>query len=174
MCEPSNVSSKFNAYGSLPSEGVARSLVALDTLPTLVANCADAYVLVQTHRPPRFLSVQEICRAFGVPDGPMLRTLLRPDGITASQATACLGRGVHCGVARQLIVAMSMLGIISPTGLGSSGTPLNLWLARAPRADAYVVFAGGHVLGAPNDLRTQKSVNDARQSAQMRINNKQT
>ena len=39
-----------------------------------------------------------------------------------------------------MIVAMSMLGIISPTGLGSSGTPLNLWLARAPRADAYVSY----------------------------------
>ena len=60
------------------------------------------------------MTVNETARSFGLlEDGSMYRALVRPAGeLTAIQAVTRLGRGVHAGVARQLVLELVRRGVL--------------------------------------------------------------
>ena len=91
----------------------ARALVHT-TLPTATANASDHYILLQPNTAPRFLSVNECARAFGVDEsGPMFRMLTANGPLTPNQAVSCLGRAVHAGVARQIVRTLVARGVVA-------------------------------------------------------------
>ena len=74
----------------------ARGLVHTRTLPTAVANGSDHYVVVSPGAPPRFMTVEEVCRAMGLPRSSPVTDALTADGLghetcTAIQAVSALG-----------------------------------------------------------------------------------
>ena len=92
----------------------ARALIKHETLPTATANASDHYVLLRPGTSPRFLSVNECARAFGIhADGALFRMLTRTPALTPPQAVSCLGRSVHAGVARQIVRALIARGTLS-------------------------------------------------------------
>jgi hypothetical protein len=115
--------------GDVP-EKLARSLVHTKTLPTIVASASDHCVLVTKDAPPRFLTVQEVSRAFGVPEGGPLDAMLRSDALTPTQALTCLGGGIHVGVATQLVKHLRKRGLLS-AGLtyGSAYSGIDMFAA---------------------------------------------
>ena len=102
--------------GGAPDAEFVRGLVHTETLPTAVASDSDHYILVERGRSPRFLTVQEVSRCCGIPDAsPLMRMLGDTSILTPNQAVACLGRGVHAGVARQIVLSLVGRGLVSPT-----------------------------------------------------------
>ena len=96
-------------------EEFAKRLVWTDSLPTAVASPSDHFILVQPGKAPRFLSVEEVSRAFGLPEGgPTWKALLAPEVMTATQAVSCLGRSVQVDVARALVALLVQEGTIAP------------------------------------------------------------
>lgn len=86
------------------SERLARGLVHRHHMPTAVANRADHYVLLSPINPPRFLTVAEVSRSFGLScQSPLYHTLCATETLTPTQAVTCLGRAVHVGVAIALL-----------------------------------------------------------------------
>ena len=101
------------------------------TLPTATANSSDHYVLVRPDARPRFLSVNECARAFGVPaDGPMFHMLTATTSLSVNQAVSCLGRAVHAGVARQIVRTLVARGMLAPgLSYGSDCSGIDLFAA---------------------------------------------
>ena len=62
------------------------------------------------------MTVQETMRAFGVPPQSRIwRTLAAAKGpLSAAAAVSCLGRGVHTGVARQVVQMLVARGDLKP------------------------------------------------------------
>ena len=92
-----------------------RGVVKFTELATATANSSDHYVLLAPGKEPRFLTVQEVMRAFAIPSGGSLwKALIKPSGLlSAPQAVSCLGRSVHTGVARQLVRQLLKDGTLS-------------------------------------------------------------
>ena len=61
------------------------------------------------------MTVQEVCRSFGVPaESPLASVLEDAKGpLTANQAVGCLGRSVHVGVARRLVATLVARGTVA-------------------------------------------------------------
>lgn len=96
-----------------PSEGTVRALIRFDVLPTAVASAGDHYVLVGPAGAARYMSVDEVARAFGIAStSPLMTTLREPSVMTDAQAVSCLGRSVHVGVARLLVGDLLRRGAI--------------------------------------------------------------
>ena len=75
------------------------------------------YVVIEPKKPPRFMTVEEVARSFGVSDkSPLCAALFTEEAMTAVQAVACLGRSIHVGVARQLLRMLRAEGLL-PSGL---------------------------------------------------------
>jgi len=107
---------KHERGGTVTAE-FARSLVHTVSLPTALACDSDHYVLVAPGHQPRFLTVQEVCRCCGIIDSsPLMRALstepLSRSELSANQVVSCLGRGVHSGVACQLVRALVARGLL--------------------------------------------------------------
>ena len=103
--------------GGKPDAGFLRGVVKTTALPTAVANPADHYVVIEPKKPPRFMTVEEVARSFGVSDkSPLCAALFTEEAMTAVQAVACLGRSIHVGVARQLLRMLRAEGLL-PSGL---------------------------------------------------------
>lgn len=99
---------------SAPSEAMVRRVVRTDCLPTAVASAADHYVLVGPGG-SRYMSVEEVARAFGIAGAsPLTKALTDPAVMTAVQAVSCLGRSVHVGVARLILAALLRRRVIRP------------------------------------------------------------
>ena len=99
-----------------PDVGFTRGLVKFTELPTAVANASDHYVVVAPGEEPRFMSVEENARAFMVPRTSSLMGVLttpKSEGglLTDVQAVSCLGRSVHVGVARQIVLLLKARGL---------------------------------------------------------------
>ena len=64
---------------------------------------------------PRFMTVEEVMRSFGVPsDGPLWYTLqLREGMLSPQQAVNCLGRSIHVGVGRRLVATLRDRGLLT-------------------------------------------------------------
>ena len=58
-----------NERGGEIDEDFVKRLVWTGSLPTALASPSDHYVLVQPGKGPRYLSVEEVMRAFGLPAG---------------------------------------------------------------------------------------------------------
>jgi hypothetical protein len=116
--------------GGAVTEAYARGLVHTTFLPTAVASPSDHYVLVQPGARPRFLTVQEVARSLGVPEGGSLGAMLRGPALTPTQAIECLGGGIHVGVAHQLVKALRARGLLAP-GLtyGSAYSGIDMFAA---------------------------------------------
>ena len=57
------------------------------------------------------MSVEEVGRGFGLEkESALMRMLTAPEVLTVNQAVACLGRGVHVGVARQVVMTLRARG----------------------------------------------------------------
>ena len=82
-----------------------RRVVRQQELRTLTANAPDHYVVLTPKKAPRFMTVEETMRAFGIPEAGRTWRCLRAAScpLSAAAAVSCLGRGVHTGVARQLV-----------------------------------------------------------------------
>ena len=96
-------------------EGFVKGLVKFDVLATAVANQSDHYVIVAPNEPARFMTVDELTRAFGIPPWSSLSGVLlakRDRVVTANQAAAGLGRGVHVGVATRLLESLVERGLL--------------------------------------------------------------
>ena len=101
--------------GGPVTAGFARGLVHTESLPTAVASPSDHYVVVSAVAPPRFMSVEEVCRSMGVPrSSPVVGALIAEDTCTAIQAVSALGDAVHVGAVRRLIRHLADAGAIAP------------------------------------------------------------
>ena len=100
--------------GGVPDAAFMVGLVKTDVLPTAVANASDHYVLLSPGKDPRFLTVEEVSRGFGLCSGsPLAKTLARDDILTKNQAVSCLGRSVHVIVAQLLVAMLFARGVLS-------------------------------------------------------------
>jgi hypothetical protein len=99
-----------------PDVEFTRGLVKFTELPTALANASDHYVVVAPGEEPRFMSVEENARAFMVPRlSSLMGVLTTPKSqgglLTDIQAVSCLGRSVHVGVARQIVLLLKARGL---------------------------------------------------------------
>ena len=93
--------------GGRPDGAFMRGVVKVKELPTATANPSDHWVILAPGKEPRFMTVQESMRAFGVPArSPLWGALTTAGLLTAAQAVSCLGRSVHVGVARRLLASL--------------------------------------------------------------------
>ena len=93
--------------GGRPDGAFLKGVVKVKELPTATANPSDHWVVLAPGKEPRFLTVQESMRAFGIPArSPLWSTLAAAGLLTAAQAVTCLGRSVHVGVARRLLSSL--------------------------------------------------------------------
>ena len=100
--------------GGKPEAAFVQGLVKTGTLPTAVANSSDHYALVTREGASRYMSANEVARAFGVPeDSRLMRALTTPGTITPTQAVRCLGRSVHVGVARAIVRTLMARGTLT-------------------------------------------------------------
>jgi hypothetical protein len=92
-----------------------RGVVKTSVLPTAVASASDHYVVLELGKAPRFMTVEEVGRGFGLPmESPLMGALTATTGVmTAVQAVECLGRSVHVGVAQQLIAKLLANGTLA-------------------------------------------------------------
>ena len=90
-----------------------KGVVRVDHLPTATANSSDHYVLLAPGKAPRFLTVQEVARGFMVShESPLMEVLVNENLLSAGEAVSCLGRAVHVGVARQIVVTLLRRGLL--------------------------------------------------------------
>ena len=99
--------------GGVPPASFVRSLVRQTDLLTSVGGTGDHYVVVQRGKAHRWATVQEVARSMEVPSGSRLMHALRHKALTAAQAAAALGRGVHLTAARALIRPLVGRGVIA-------------------------------------------------------------
>ena len=100
--------------GGRADAGFARGLVKTAVLPTAVANASDHYALVTRDGVERYMSVNEVARAFGVAEGgTLMHALTQTKAVTANQAVTCLGRSVHVGVARAIVRELLKRGTLA-------------------------------------------------------------
>jgi len=96
--------------GGAPDADFVRALVHVRRLPTALASASDHYLVVSPGRKIRWATVEETARSFGIePQCPVMRPLVSTgpvEWLSAVQAVSCLGRGVHGGVARQLMATL--------------------------------------------------------------------
>ena len=98
--------------GGVATESLVRSLVKTGVLPTAVSSPSDHYVVLQPGRPPRYATVPEVARCFGIRgDSPLLR-MLNSGVLSATRAVAALGRAVHAGVAARIVETLLGRGVL--------------------------------------------------------------
>ena len=114
-----------------------RGVVKTVELPTATANASDHYVVLSPNKEPRFMTVEEVMRAYGIPAGSDLwRSLLAPKGVvSAPQAVSCLGRGVHVGVAHRIMVTLLEGGKLTlPLAYGSAFSGIDTFASAVDKA----------------------------------------
>ena len=90
--------------GGAPPEAFVKKHVHTEFFPTAVGSGSDHYVVMAKGKPPRYMSVGEVARSFGVSEESDLYYMLEEkDSLTPNQAVACLGRSVHVGVATSVV-----------------------------------------------------------------------
>ena len=100
--------------GGKPDAAFLRGVVKQQVLPTAVASDSDHYVVVGGGKEPRFMSVQEVARGFGVPAiGPLMKMLAAEKPLTPNQAVACLGRSVHVKSAARIVDTLMEQGVLA-------------------------------------------------------------
>ena len=119
--------------------------MATRVLPTAVASSADHYVLLQPGSAPRFLSVGEVARSFGVPRTSCVYRMLMNDAyLSPIQAVSCLGAAVQVDVARVLVRHLRGRGLLAPGvwyGSACSGVDTFACALEAELRDFAYVFA---------------------------------
>ena len=120
--------------GGKVDEAFVRGLVKTKSLPTALANASNHYVLVSggaEGRCCRYMSVEEVCRSCGLASpNPLRHMLTSPDVLTPIQAVSCLGRGIHVGVALQLLRQLKSEGLLkSGLSYGSSYSGIDMFAA---------------------------------------------
>ena len=99
--------------GGTPDAAFLKGVVKQKVLPTAVASDSDHYVVVGAGREPRFMSVQEVARGFGIPAvGPLIK-MLKSETLSPNQAVACLGRSVHVKSAARIVDTLLARGVLS-------------------------------------------------------------
>ena len=98
--------------GGFPDAAFMRGIVKTTEIATAVGNSSDHYVVLTPGKEPRFMTVQEVMRSCGIPPrGPLWAQLGSSSCVlSAAEAVSCLGRGVHTGVARQLLLTLMSEG----------------------------------------------------------------
>ena len=134
-----------------------RKLVHTAVLPTAVASTSDHYVVLQPGQPPRFATVEAVARACGLAAGsPLMETLSTPGVLTPCEAVSSLGRSVHKGVAKQLLLELVGRGCLGP-GLtyGTAYSGIDVFAAaveEVTEGNWRYVFAGERVAVARRAL----------------------
>ena len=83
------------------------------------------------------MTVEEVMRAYGIPAGSDLwKALLVPKGVvSAPQAVSCLGRGVHVGVAYQILATLIGKGKLPlPLAYGSAFSGIDTFASAVDKA----------------------------------------
>ena len=107
--------------GGVPDAAFLRGVVRTRVLPTALASTSDHYVLLLPGEEPRFFTVEEVARAFGIPPTSLLwGALSSGSALTPSQAVSCLGRAVQVDVARSIIALLMKRGDVRPGCLYAS------------------------------------------------------
>ena len=122
--------------GGKPDAEFLKGVVKTHVLPTAVASESDHYVIVDPERPPRFMTVEEVARGFGIPaESPLMEMLAREKPLTPNQAVACLGRSVHVCSATRIVETLVARGHIGP-GLtyGSAYSGIDTFAAAVEKA----------------------------------------
>lgn len=143
--------------GGVLSEEIVKSVVKIDVLPTAVANSSDHYVVLQPGRQPRYMTVEEVCRAYHVPTGsPLRRALLDTRVLSPIQAVSSLGRAIHVGVARQIFTGLLARGLLGP-GLkyGSAYSGIDTFAAGV---DAVLDGAWTYVFASEKDPTSRRAL----------------
>ena len=83
-------------------------------LPTLTASPGNHYVVVEQGEEPRFMTVQEVARAFMVPEGGPLWCGLTSRVVSARDVVTLMGKGLHVGVARAILRPLVLAGVLRP------------------------------------------------------------
>jgi hypothetical protein len=97
-----------------PDAAFLKGVVKQKVLPTAVASDSDHYVVVGGGKEPRFMSVQEVARGFGVPAvGPLMKMLKGEKPLSPNQAVACLGRSVHVKSAARIVDTLLERGVLA-------------------------------------------------------------
>ena len=90
-----------------------QALVFTQNLPTALANPSDHYVVIAPGGGMRFMSVEEVARGFMIPPrSSLMRVLTDADLLTPGPAISCLGRSVHVGVARAIVLMLIERGTL--------------------------------------------------------------
>ena len=145
--------------GRVPSAEDVSRVVATRVLPTAVVSPADHYVLLQPGSAPRFLSVGEVARSFGIPRASCVYRMLMSNAyLTPIQAVSCLGAAVQVDVARVIVRHLRDRGLLAPGvryGSACSGVDTFACALEAELRDFAYVFASesdattrGALLGA--------------------------
>ena len=137
--------------GGRPDSAFMKGVVRVQELATLTANASDHYLILTPGKEPRFMTVEETMRAFGIPAGSRAWKELRSSQclLGAAAAVSCLGRGIHTGVARQLVKKLVADGTVAPgctygsafSGLDTFASAVEAELGR----DWTYEFASEHV-----------------------------
>ena len=99
---------KAPSAGAAPPLALAESLVHEDLLPTATASRPDQWWLTEQQR---YMSVREVCRAFGVGTGcPLAAALQRVDCPT--NAVSMLGKAIHAGVASRILRMLADMKVL--------------------------------------------------------------
>ena len=96
-----------------PDAEFMKGVVKTQTLPTAVASGSDHYVVLSPGGRARFMTVEEVCRGFGVhAESALMGTMRDAQLLSDNQAVACLGRSVHVGVARCIVAELRGRGLL--------------------------------------------------------------
>ena len=145
--------------GRVPSAEDVSRVVTTRVLPTAVVSQADHYVLLRPGSAPRFLTVGEVARSFGVPRASRVYRMLMSNAyLTPIQAVSRLGAAVQVDVARVIVRHLRDRGLLAPGvryGSACSGVDTFACALEAELRDFAYVFASesdattrGALLGA--------------------------
>ena len=100
--------------GGRLDESFLYGVVKTRELPTAIANASGHYILLTPGCEPRYFTVEEVARAFQIPEGsPLMPALVGAKPLSAIQAVSCLGRSIHVGVARSIVLMLIRRGVLA-------------------------------------------------------------
>ena len=83
-------------------------------LPTAVANASDHYIVVARGERPRFMTVEEVARGFGIPAAcPLMAMLAAATPLSCNVAVDCLGRSIHVVSATRIVKMLVGRGLLA-------------------------------------------------------------
>ena len=100
--------------GGRPDAEFLKGVVKTRVLPTAVANASDHYIVVARGERPRFMTVEEVARGFGIPAAcPLMAMLAAATPLSCNVAVDCLGRSIHVVSATRIVKMLAGRGLLA-------------------------------------------------------------